>query len=166
MSKSIGDQLPGELRSLLAGTDLKAAVGRTFPLLTAQEDGSVSIALLSAGEILAVDGRHLRLALWPGTTSTRNLTRTGRATIQSIDPGGALYVRLQVERGPDIQAAGRHYAAFEATVEAILDDEVTYARIADGIRFELYDQPAVLARWRETITALRALGTGAAAEAS
>src|SRR3954452_6941339 len=94
VSRRIGDTLPDQLTEALSGTDLASQIGRTYALLTADERGDVSVALLSAGEVVATDDRRLRIALWPGTTTTRNLQHTGRGTLASIEPEGSFYVRL------------------------------------------------------------------------
>lgn len=156
MSRSIGPQLPITLQAALAGTEPEAARGRTFQLLTTAEDGAVSVALLSAGEILAMNADHLRLALWPGSTTTRNLSRVPRGTLVSIEPEGAFYVRLATRRLADLRAGGMDHAAFDATVVDVLEDEVTYARLTSGLRFELLDGPASVRRWRATLSALAA----------
>ncbi len=156
MSRSIGAQLPDTLRATLGGTDPEAALGRTFQLLTVAVDGNVSVALLSAGEVLAIGPDHLRLALWPGSTTTRNLSRDARATLVSIEPQGAYYVHLATRRLADLHAGGMDHAAFDATVEDVLEDDVTYARLTSGVRFELMDGPATVRRWRATLAALAA----------
>jgi hypothetical protein len=156
MSRSIGAQLPETLRAALAGTDPEAALGRTFQLLTSAADGNVSVALLSAGEILAVGPDHLRLALWPVSTTTANLSRSSHGTLVSIEPDGVFYIRLATRRLADLRAGGMDHAAFDAIVEDVLEDEVTYARMTSGVRFELTDGPATVRRWRATLAALDA----------
>jgi hypothetical protein len=154
VSRRIGDALPDPFRDALSGGDLGSQVGRTYILLTADERGDVSIALLSAGEVLAIDDRRLRIALWPGTTTTRNLQRSGRGTLASIEHEGTYYVRLDARRSSDVQAASMNHATFDAHVIEVLLDDVTYATIASGIRFDLKDPEVVLSRWQSTVDAL------------
>jgi hypothetical protein len=155
VSRWIGDALPDAFVEALSGNDLAGQVGRTYILLTADENGDVSIALLSAGEVLALDDRRLRIALWPGTTTTRNLQRSGRCTLASSEHEGSYYVRLEARRSADIQAASMNHAAFDAHVTEVLLDDVTYATIASGIRFDLKDPESVLGRWQSTVEVLR-----------
>jgi hypothetical protein len=155
VTRRIGDALPDAFRDRLSGSDLEEQIGRTYILLTADDQGDVSIALLSAGEILALDDRRLRIALWPGTTTTRNLQRSGRGTIASIEHDGTYYVRIEARRGPDVRAASMSHAVFETHVVEVLLDDVSYATIESGIRFDLKDPAAVLGRWQSTIDALR-----------
>jgi hypothetical protein len=155
VSKSIGNALPDSLRTALSGDDLDRGAGLTYILLTPDELGDVSIALLSVGEVLATDERTIRLALWPGTTATANLERTGRGTLASIEPEATLYVRFDAERVGDVRAGGMNHASFVCRVTDVLADDVSYATITAGLRFALRDPDAVLPRWRETIEALR-----------
>jgi hypothetical protein len=40
-------------------------------------------------------------------------------------------------------------------VEDVQEDAVNYAELTSGIRFRLHDPEAVVARWQQTIDALR-----------
>jgi hypothetical protein len=48
------------------------------------------------------------------------------------------------------------HATFDAMVGEVLSDEVSYARVETGITFSLPQRENVLARWRETVAAMRA----------
>jgi flavin reductase (DIM6/NTAB) family NADH-FMN oxidoreductase RutF len=144
--------LPADVVALLDGNDLEARIGLTIELLSAGEDGWPRVALLSAGEVLAVSDETVRLALWPQSHTTENLTRTGKGVLAFVHDGAAYNVRLRAIRSPDLPGP---LAAFEGSVAEFRRDEVGYARLTNGITFELPDAPAVVARWRETIEALR-----------
>jgi hypothetical protein len=155
MSRSSGPHLPPEILAVADGSELASRVGVTFTFITEDVDGWPSIALLSVGEVLAVDPGTLRLAAWPGSTTTASIERTGRATMLYVDQE-VWYVRLHARRGPDLSADGLQRAYFECTVEDVLLDTVTYATMTGGIRFELSDPPATLDRWQRAIDLLRA----------
>jgi hypothetical protein len=140
---------------MLDGTDLAARVGFTVSLITMEQGGWPRVALLSVGEILAPDDRRLHLALWPGTTTTRELTRTGQATLSCIVAGVAYSVHARLTRGDDLRAADMDHAYFAGSVEESFRDTVGYARLTGGITFELPDRAAVVARWQATIDAMR-----------
>lgn len=114
--------------------------------------------MLSAGEVLASGPERLRLALWPGSGSTENLTRGGQATLMLVVGEAAYYVRVRSRRLADLATPRGPRAAFEAAVEDVLEDVVAYATITSGIEFSLNDRPAVLAAWQEAIAALRSAG--------
>lgn len=70
-------QLSNELFQLLNGQKLAAKRREAMMLQTVTEDGWPHTAMISAGEILALNDTDVRLALWQGTTTTANITRTG-----------------------------------------------------------------------------------------
>jgi hypothetical protein len=150
---SEGARLPGDVVALLDGNDLDARVGLTIELVTTGIDGWPGIALLSAGEVLALGDSAIRLALWPDSRTTANLSRSGRGLLAFVHDGSAYTVRVETERASDLPGP---LAAFDGRVAAVRRDEVGYARLASGITFDLPDAPAVVARWRGTIEALRA----------
>jgi hypothetical protein len=146
--------LPAEVVALLDGSDLEDRVGLTVELITTGGDGWPRVALLSAGEVLATDDSRIRLALWPDSCTTANLTRTGRGVLALVHDGTAFTVRVETGRGPDLPGP---LAAFDGRVAGVRRDEVGYARLTGGITFELPEAAGVVARWRDTIAALRAL---------
>jgi hypothetical protein len=146
--------LPGAVEECLSGSDLAAGVGFTLQLLTTDEAGWPHCALLSVGEVVAVRDR-LRLALWPTSRTTANLTRDGRGVLGFADGGAWYTARLQTTRRADISAPSP-LAVFDAAVIGMVKDEVPYATLRDGITFELTDPEPVLERWRATVDALRA----------
>lgn len=156
MSRSVGNQVPAALCELLAGERLEDAVGLTVLLVTVDIDGWPRLAMLSAGEVLANGPRRLRLALWPGSTSTANLTRGGRATLSLVHGGAGWYLHCSARRSRDLELpGGRLLAGFALTVEEVLEDAVPYAELTAGITFRLTEPERVLASWREALTALR-----------
>lgn len=153
----VGTALPADLVSQFGGGDLDAHVGWTVQLLSVADDGWPNVALLSVGEVLALDGSSLRLALWPETRTTANLTRTGQALMTFVHDRAFYTVRLAVRRLADLPGPpGR--AVFDGEIVELRRDEVSYAELKTGIIFELFDRAAVVARWRATIQALRAIG--------
>jgi hypothetical protein len=155
MARSHGAQLPADLRAMLDST----REGPALLLLSVDEDGWPRQAMISAGEVLAVDDRHLRLGLWPASTTTRNLTARGRATLTAVARGTGFSVRLAVHRHRDLEiSSGQRLACFAATVEQATADEVPYAELTSGVTFRLRDRQAVQRRWQRTQAALRETG--------
>src|SRR5438874_13193046 len=81
MTRSLGSELPDLVLQLLDGSQLAQREGLTFLLLTNDEENWPQVAMLSVGELVAIDSHSLRAALWLNSGSSRNLTRTGRATL-------------------------------------------------------------------------------------
>jgi hypothetical protein len=157
MARSLGSALPADLVSALDGRRLEDRVGDTYLLLTTSQAGWPHVAMLSAGEVLAVGKAELRLALWPGTQSAGNVGRNGRGLLMAVRPPATYYLRLRVRALGEVPAEDRRLAVFGATVEDVLEDVVDYARVTQGIRFDLADPPAVLGHWAAAITAMRAV---------
>jgi hypothetical protein len=156
MSRSLGNTLPAALMPLLDGRDLSSREGLTVLALTVGAEGWPYVAMLSVGEVLAAGDREIRLAMWPGSTSTANLTRTGQATLMLVHEGVGYYLRLSAQRLADLTIGGAPRAFFRATIEEVLEDVVAYATITSGLTFRLVDRAKVLPGWEETVRALRA----------
>jgi hypothetical protein len=152
LPRSLGNRLPDALTALLDGKRLEQRVGETFLLTTTDEDGWPHVAMLSAGEVLVTGPSEFRLALWPGSHTTRNLTRRRRALLMAVVPP-AYYVRLECRSLGEVRPQ-RPLAAFSGSVVDVQEDVVGYARVVDGIRFELEDRAATVELWRSAIEAL------------
>lgn len=156
MSKRALAAAPAELVELLDGRALARRVGETFELITISDEGWPNVALLSVGEVLAVSGTEIRLALWRGTRTARSLERNGRATLACVLPPASYTVRLTgVEPLPSPDDS---LSFSTCRVESVEVDTVGYAELTGGIRFRLGDAAAVVERWQRTIDALRAAG--------
>ena len=154
--------LPAELAELLDGTHVGERTDQVFELLTVSDAGWPHIALLSVGEVVTLDEDTLGLALWPTSTTSDNLRRSGRGVLQLYHDGAAYRVRLAVRALGDEEAPGGRLALFAAKVERVVRDAVNYARLSSGPTIELADSERVLARWRTQLETLRraAGGTG------
>ena len=146
------------VQEVLDGHDLAARAGLTILLLTTSAEGWPQVALLSVGEVLAVDRRRLRLALWPGSGSTANLSRGPQATLMLVVGAETYYVRARGRRLPDLALSHGARACFEADVEDVLVDVVAYAAVTSGVEFRLNDPEQVLQGWQEAVAALGAVG--------
>lgn len=62
MTRSLGSELPEPVHAALTVDDPAEAEGLTLLLLSVRADGWPHLALLSVGEVVALDRRRLRLA--------------------------------------------------------------------------------------------------------
>ena len=161
MSRELGNELPGALLSLLDGRDLPGRMAKAILIATVDTNGWAHPALLSYGEVVALDARRLRVATYRSSRTSANLRRSGRLTLCLIEAGLAYYVKAQaVEQRADAELP--ELARFEATVEQVLvdqarDDLEPGARITRGIEFEPgRPAPEALAAWAAVLKALRA----------
>jgi hypothetical protein len=111
--------------------------------------------MLSLGEIVCLDSERLRLALWPGSTTTHNLSARNQATLTTVVDGSGIAIRLLAEREQDVALPGNQsLASFTATVREITADDVAYADLTSGVTFRLHDPDKTHNRWLETRSAL------------
>jgi hypothetical protein len=159
MTRSLGNALPDELQQMLDGSDLAAREGLTFLLLTTDEVGWPHMAMLSVGELVAIDSRTLRAGLWLHSSTSQNLSQNSRSMLTVVANGKGYYVRLAARRGPDLDlgAEGR-LAYFTLAVEDVQEDSTEYAALTSGVTFRLNQPEQVVPRWQHTVAALRAHG--------
>ena len=148
--------LPAELSSTLDGAVPRSATGTALSLLTVDEDGWPREAHLSVGEVLALGAGELRLCTWPGSRTTGNLRRDGRAMLVAVAGGSAWHVRIRASERPAPPGAPE-LAYFAATVESAEEQPAKYATVEHGVAFRLHDPPSVHARWATQIAALRSI---------
>jgi hypothetical protein len=153
VSRSLGAELPTALRTALETDDNE---GFTVMLMSVGEDGWPHLALLSIGEVVVMDDRRLRTALWPGSTAVRNLARSRRCTLAAVVDEASYTVRVSVRSRGELAIAGAgRRAVFDAHVEESRIDVAPYAVLDSGIRFRLTSRAPALARWAATRAALR-----------
>jgi hypothetical protein len=141
MAREVGDTLPDLLCELLSGRDLSARMGEAILVATTDTVGWPHPALLSYGEMVAVDRRRLRLALYRTSRTADNLRRNGKLTVCLIGRDMAYYVKAAVEAAQDPMEGFAHLARFEVRVASVLVDQAREdlepgARITEGILFD------------------------------
>jgi hypothetical protein len=149
--------LPATVRQLLDGSDLAHREGLTFLLLTTDEDDWPQVAMLSVGELVAIDSQTLRAGLWLHSGTSKNLTRSGKATLVLIAEGNGYYLHLRAQRGADLDlGADGRLAYFVLKIDDVQEDAADYASLTSGITFRLKSPDQVVPRWQRTVDALRA----------
>lgn len=156
MSKHLGDRLPEEVMAAFDGADIEAKIGLAYMLVTTDDDGTPRPCMLSAGEILVPDDRHLRIALWPGTNTSKNLAGGSRTLFCYIAPGAVIYVKgtsKPLGPGPDSKLE-----RFELIVDSVESDIHQGMPVKDTVVFEVegMDTTKVAASWQKQLAALRA----------
>jgi len=155
MSQYLSDRLPDVCLTAFDGRDLERKFGDTYLLLTSDPDGAPRVCMLSAGEVLGLDDRTIRLALWTGSHTVTNLTSGRRAVICFVAPRTVLYIKGTVRRLAFRPETGLEF--FEFRVERVDSDEHEGMPITQGIRFTSEGEPmvSVLKAWQETLRALK-----------
>jgi hypothetical protein len=144
-------ELSLDVYELLNGQDLNEKQHDAMMLLTVNEDGWPHTAMISVGEIVAINRRELRIGLWKDTSTTANIIRTNKATLVLIYKGKAHYIRLSLERLGELSTARYPRERFSAKVIWAREDVAKYADITSGIKIKLKDADEVIDRWCQTI---------------
>jgi len=151
MSKALGNELPSELLRELSGGDLASKWSQTIPLVTMDEGGFPHFAILSFGEILATAPRELRLGLYPGSTTTKNIQARPRIALLIVEGDNVYYVKGMAHEKP-----AENVVSFDVAIEQVLVDNEPGARITSGIGFEMAQGKAWWLEMAEkTLAALR-----------
>ncbi|WP_440118741.1 pyridoxamine 5'-phosphate oxidase family protein [Paenibacillus sp. QZ-Y1] len=148
-------KLDAELLEWWSGHNLEHKQHEAMQLLTVTEDAWPHQAMISMGEVIAIHPHMLRLALWPGTQTSMNMSRTGKATLIAVYEQSLISIRLEVSRLPELMEAVHPRDRFEAKVIHVRVDHAPYADITSGITFQLKEESGAITRWRETIGELR-----------
>jgi hypothetical protein len=162
MSRQLGTELPESLLSLLDAHDLPSRAGKAILITTIDARGRPHPALLSYGEVVAIDSRRLRVATYRSSGTSENMRRSGHLTLCLIETGMAYYLKTHAVEQENPWAPFPALARFEATVEQVLVDQAREdlepeARITNGIVFETAKpRGKLLAEWASVLNALRA----------
>jgi hypothetical protein len=140
---------------------LAGRLGAAILIATPDEEGWPHPAMLSYGDVVAVDACRIRLAIHPASRTAANLRRRGQLTLCCVEAGLVYYVKAAVQVEEDPMAGMPHLARFAATVRTVLADEPrpdseAGAVVTEGIRFAV-GRPAgaVLRDWETVVQRLR-----------
>lgn len=148
--------LPDELLALLDGSLPASHLHQAIRLSSVGENGWPYAAQLSLGEIIALTPGKLLFAIWPQSTTTRNLRRDGKVTLALVLDGAIIEIQaLATPRKETLTASA--LAVFSAEVKQVIAHRAPYATVTQGLTFRLKDEATALARWREQIAALKML---------
>lgn len=149
-------ELPASVRALLDGTGLDAKVGEVLQLAVSDDAGWPRVASISVGEVLAASATRLLLTLYSRSRTAAALEGRGRGLLLLVIDGAIVKVEFTASRLAERD--GR--TTFDGVVAGVERDGVPYARVTEGIRFELVDrEEQVLARWRAQLDGLRELAS-------
>lgn len=132
MSKALGNELPQELRQLLNGQDLAGKWGQTIPLVTIDGEGFPHFAILSFGEILTTGPSELRIGLYPGSTTTKNIQARPHLSLLIVLGDSVYYIKGTAHEKP-----AENIVRFDVGVDQVLVDNEPGAHITSGIGFEM-----------------------------
>lgn len=159
MSTNLGPNLPDSLVALLSGDDLQQHVGTAFLLASAGEDGYPHPCIVTPGEIVAIGPTLLRLALYEGSSASRNLRARPTATLSLVHDNAAYYIKFDASETPSTDPALANLAVFALQTRHVLEDREPGAEVTSGIRFrDLSGDDSVMTRWKPVVAGLCGLG--------
>lgn len=122
MSKQVGNTLPDDVFDRLSGHDLAAVADRVVIVCSVDDRGFAHPALLSCFEVVAVNRRTVRLAMYSDSRTTRHARREGRLTLILVDAGAAYYIKGVVRQLSDSMRATPYNAKLDFQVTEVLAD--------------------------------------------
>jgi hypothetical protein len=156
MSRPLEPVVPAALRQALDADPRGDGSDVTVLVIVVRADGWPHVAMVSAGELVALDARRLRLALWPSSTAATRLAQGGPVTLSAVLDQVSYAVRGTARPiGAVRTPRSGELACFDIVVEAATADEAPYAVLESGVRFRLKNPADTLARWVELRGSLR-----------
>ena len=147
------DRLDPDLLAALGGTGGEVT-DQALSLVTVGDDGAPNLALISSGEVLAVDDRTLRLALWRSSRTTANLNDRRHGSLAFVVADAFVTIDVETPPAEDATIDENPIAVVQARVVSVRWDRVPYAELTSGITFRLLDD-SVRDRWTATKNLLR-----------
>lgn len=133
MTTLVGKELPAPLLANLRA-DPSRHRGKVILALTTNNRGWPHVAMLSHWEVLAMDKNSIRIATYDGSTTTKNIERSGAVTLVVIDRQMAFYIKGKASflGRPRGDASNK---IFGVRVGQVLKDELHGTEIVTGIRY-------------------------------
>lgn len=146
MSRLVGNKLPKELHRRLAGSNLNLHKEKAIVVCTVDANGWPHPAILSYFEVIAKDEQNLRLAIYKGTTTVKNILRSGKLTLQIVDQRLAYYIKGTAEVLTDEMSCSPQNSKLNLRIEQVLADEANEefepgAYITSGITYRRATNP-------------------------
>lgn len=154
MSTFVADHLPAGLARLFASEERERAEGQCFILVTADQDYTPRPCLLSIGEILLIDDRHMRIAVWPDSRTTANLQRGNPVLMTCALPPDTFHIRARPRPLPP--APANDLVRFELEVSSVERDGHEGMPVTQPMWFAARDnlRETVREMWRNQVDAL------------
>ena len=145
--------MPAEIFVFLNGKDLNQKLSNAIRISTIGEEGWPHAAMLSAGEMLALDTSEVAMLVYERSNTSRNLARNGRLTVTLPLDHGLCEMRLRATA----KKQEGWCRCFTAVVEDVRQHLSHYADVVSGVTFRPHDSTAVLPLWERQIEMLRGL---------
>lgn len=139
MSTDLGNQIPHPLMDALSEEDVTVERGRAILVMTSDESGRAHPALLSYREVGVKSDSRLRVVVYDGTSTTKNLRARQNITLAFVDERFSYYVKGTATAASLNATGDARLAYFDVVVEQVLEDapgaDEGGAYITSGIEF-------------------------------
>jgi len=135
LAKSLGSKLPENLAMRLYQPDEDKARQRVILVTTVDQDGWPRHLMLSYYEVVAKDQSHMLLLTYADSKSTKNLLRTGMASLLFLDEEMSYFVRVKCRQADKMIEEAPNEVLFNAEVIDVLEDKYPTTKITSGIKF-------------------------------
>lgn len=135
MSRSVGKALTEELFNRLKGEEVAAKMGKAIVIVTVDEKGWAHPAMLSYYEVVAKNRFLIDLAIGKGSTTAKNLRRTGKITLLITDSGMNYYLKGSAREIRESMEGVPFMSLFRLQAEELLEDQEPDALITSGVTF-------------------------------
>jgi hypothetical protein len=141
MAKIVGKELPEDLFRKLSGQDLESQTGKAILICTIDEAGWPHPAMLSYLEVIALNRSNLRMATYVSSSTTRNMRRSGHATLSFIDSGMAYYVKGKARLISETVRSRTGVCKLNLEIDSVLSDQANpeleaEARVTSGVTYQ------------------------------
>lgn len=135
MSRSLGKTLTEELLDRLKGEEVASKTGKAIVIVTVDEKGWAHPAMLSYYEVVAKGRSTVDLAIGKGSTTAKNLRRTGKITMLVTDSGVNYYLKARAREIRESMEGVPFMSLFRTELEELLEDQEPDAVITSGVTF-------------------------------
>ncbi len=127
------EHLGDDLLRRLSGDAAEAHAQTAIPLCTIDDGGWPHVSMLSYFEVVAVNPRTLRIAVYNTSRSCANLRARAKATLLIVDDGLVAYVKGTAEEVHASMPGAPYNAVFSLRIDQVLLDEAS-PKFEPGVR--------------------------------
>ncbi|KQL55688.1 MULTISPECIES: hypothetical protein [Bacillaceae] len=139
----VNKSLPKQVQAFLNGQDFDQKKELAMYFVTVDDEGFPYKAMISVGEVIALDETTLRIALWEHSKSASFTKQAKKATLFLVLPPTAYDLQLTVtyvrtEAGQVI---------FEGALKQVKVDEAPYATIVSSVQCRFKEEQQTVQQW-------------------
>lgn len=135
MSRDLGREIPEDLWEKLRSRDLAPLEGRALLILSLDGAGRIHAAMLSYRETASPDRGSIRLAMWRGSRTSKNMRANPNVTLVAVDDTMSYYLKGKVSVAKEEATTFRGCSVYHFSVDQVLEDREPHLPITGGITY-------------------------------